>query len=308
MAAYKLATYQSTEGPRAGIIVDDKVFDAAKLTGTASYASVSGILNDWKTAQGALKKAAEKAGKTRIQSKPLSRTKLRAPLLWPSTIYCAGANYADHAAEMSKKLNRPLEPDPHTQGLKAWHFIKASRSLADPGATVKISTYSKMMDWEVELAAIIGRPAKNVSEDKALSYVAGYTVANDLSARDRGRRPHISDVSPFKADWTKHKSFDGSCPFGPWIVPASDIRDPQNLGIKLWVNDVLKQDSNTGDMIFTLAEQIAHLSEAITLHPGDVILTGTPAGVGSARDEFLKAGDTVKSWVEGVGTLTTKFS
>ena len=164
------------------------------------------------------------------------------------------------------------------------------------------------MDWEVELAAVIGRPAKNVSRDKALGHVAGYTIANDLSARDRGNRAGISDTSPFKSDWTKHKSFDGSCPLGPWIVPAADLGDPQNLGLKLWVNDVLKQDSNTKDMIFDLSEQIEQLSSGMTLHPGDLILTGTPAGVGSARGEFLAAGDVVKLWIGRIGTLVNKMA
>lgn len=308
MAGYKLATYQTPDGPRAGLVIDDKLFDAAKLTGKAAYASVLGVLADWRAAQGALKKAVAAAGKSRVKALPLSRAKLLAPVRWPSAIYCAGANYADHAAEMARRMNRPMEPDPHTQGLKAWHFMKAPRALADPGATVKISGVSDRVDWEVELAAVIGKPAKNVPEEKALDYVAGYTAANDLSARDRGPRPNISDTSPFKADWTKHKSFDGSCPMGPWIVPASDIGDPQNLGLKLWVNDVLKQDSNSKDMIFNLAEQIAQLSSGMTLHPGDVVLTGTPAGVGSARGEFLKAGDVVKIWIEKIGTLTTKMA
>jgi len=269
---------------------------------------VIGILDDWKTAAGVLKAAAAKAPKSRVQSRPLKGTKLLAPVLWPSAIFCAGANYADHAAEMNKAHGRPPEPDPHTLGLQSWHFLKASRSLADPGATVKISDYSSKMDWEVELAAVIGRKAKHVPQEKALSYVAGYTAANDLSARDRGRRPHVADTSPFKADWVAHKSFDGSCPLGPWIVPASDIPDPQNLGLKLWVNDVLKQDSNTGQMIFNLAEQIAHLSSRLTLHPGDIILTGTPAGVGAGRGEFLKAGDVVKIWIEGIGSLSNKMA
>jgi 2-keto-4-pentenoate hydratase/2-oxohepta-3-ene-1,7-dioic acid hydratase in catechol pathway len=307
MAGYKLATYQSSDGPRAGLVVEDRIFDAAKLTRKGAYASVLGILQDWRAAQGALRKAAANAGKGTVKGLALGRTKLLAPVRWPSAIYCAGANYADHAAEMARRMNRPLEPDPHSQGLKAWHFIKASRALADPGATVKISGISDQVDWEVELAAVIGRPAKNVQQEKALSYVAGYTAANDLSARDRGRRANISDTSPFKADWTKHKTFDGSCPLGPWIVLASDIGDPQNLGLKLWVNDVLKQDSNSRDMIFNLAEQIEQLSNAMTLHPGDLILTGTPAGVGSARGEFLKSGDVVKIWIEKIGTLTTKI-
>jgi 2-keto-4-pentenoate hydratase/2-oxohepta-3-ene-1,7-dioic acid hydratase in catechol pathway len=306
--SYKLATYQSADGPRAGLVVDDKVFDAAKLTGNAAYASVIGILEDWKSARGALKAAAAKTAKSKAKSLPLARTKLLAPVLWPSAIFCAGANYADHVAEMNKVHNKPPEPDPHTLGLQAWHFIKASRSISNPGATVKISDYSKMMDWEVELAAVIGRAAKNVPMEKALDYVAGYTAANDLSARDRGRRPHIPDTSPFKADWVAHKSFDGSCPLGPWIVPASDIPNPQNLGLKLWVNGVIKQDSNTGKMIFNLAEQIAHLSSRLTLHPGDLILTGTPAGVGAGRHEFLKAGDVVKIWIERIGELTTKMA
>jgi 2-keto-4-pentenoate hydratase/2-oxohepta-3-ene-1,7-dioic acid hydratase in catechol pathway len=309
MAGYKLATYQTSDGPRAGLIVEDQIFDAAKLTRKGAYASVLGILEDWRAAQGALKKAAANAaGRSTAKGLPLGRTKLLAPVRWPPAIYCAGANYADHAAEMARRMNRPMEPDPHTQGLKAWHFLKASRTLADPGATVKISGVSDQVDWEVELAAVIGRPAKNVPLAKALSYVAGYTAANDLSARDRGRRPHISDSSPFKADWIKHKTFDGSCPLGPWIVPANDIGDPQNLGLKLWVNDVLKQDSNSKDMIFNLAEQIEQLSNAMTLYPGDLILTGTPAGVGSARGEFLKAGDVVKIWIEKIGTLTTKIA
>src|SRR6202521_4163189 len=151
LAGYKLATYQSADGPRAGLVVDDKVFDAAKLTGKAAYASVIGILDDWKAAAGALKAAAARAPKSKVQSRPLKGTKLLAPAPWPSAIFCAGANYADHAAEMNKAHGRPPEPDPHTLGLQSWHFIKASRSIPDPGATVKISDYSKKMDWEVEL-------------------------------------------------------------------------------------------------------------------------------------------------------------
>ena len=304
MAGYKLATYQTADGPRAGLIVDDKVFDAAKLTGKPAYGTVLGILNDWGKAQAALKAAADKTGK----AKPVAKAKLLAPVLYPSAIFCAGANYQDHANEMAAKDNRPPPADPHELGLESWHFIKAPRSITHSGTTVKISNYSQKMDWEVELAAVIGKTAKNVPIARALSYVAGYTIANDLSARDRGRRPHIPDTSPFKADWVAHKSFDGSCPLGPWIVPASDIKDPQKLALKLWVNGVLKQDSNTSQMIFNLAEQIAHLSSRLTLHPGDLILTGTPAGVGAGRGEFLKAGDTVKLWIEKIGEISNKMA
>jgi 2-keto-4-pentenoate hydratase/2-oxohepta-3-ene-1,7-dioic acid hydratase in catechol pathway len=307
-AGYKLATYRSSDGPRAGLVIGDEVFDAARLTGNAAYMTVLGILENWKSAEGALKKAAAGAAKSRAKRQPLTKTKLLAPVRFPSAIYCAGANYADHAAEMAKREGNPPPPDPHTLGLKAWHFLKASRALADPGTTVKISGYAKNMDWEVEVAAVIGRIAKDVTQGKALAYVAGYTVANDLSARDRGRRANVPDASPFKWDWTKHKTFEGSCPLGPWIVPASDIGDPQKLGLKLWVNGTLKQDSNTSDMIFTLAEQIEQLSAGMTLYPGDVILTGTPAGVGAGRGEFLKAGDVVKLWVEKIGEIENRMA
>jgi 2-keto-4-pentenoate hydratase/2-oxohepta-3-ene-1,7-dioic acid hydratase in catechol pathway len=227
--------------------------------------------------------------------------------LQPLTIFCAGANYADHAAAMARRLGMPEPADPHEQGLKPWHFIKAAGTVTGPGAAIKASDYSKELDWEIELAAVIGRPCKDVPKAKALAYVAGYTASNDLSARDRGRRPGIEPTSFFKMDWSKHKSFDGSCPIGPWITPASDIDDPQDLDLKLWVNGELKQDSNTRKMLFSLAEQIEQLSINLTLHPGDMILTGTPAGTGAESGEFLKAGDVVKVWIEGIGEFSSKI-
>ena len=308
MASYVLVNYQSDKGPRAGIAVGDKLFDAAALTRKASYVSTLDILADWRTAQGVLKKAAAAAAKSKLKSRPLAKAKLLAPVLWPSAIYCAGANYTDHMLEMARLQNIPPAPDPHDVGLKPWHFIKASRSVTGDRATVKLPATSKAIDWEAELGAVIGRTAKNVPLAKALDYVAGYTVANELSARDLGRRNQLPDSSPFKWDWVGQKCFDDACPIGPWIVPASDIKDPQKLGIKLWVNDVIKQDSNTSDMIFNLAEQLSHLSSRITLYPGDIILTGTPAGVGAARREFLKAGDTTRVWVENVGELVNKMA
>jgi 2-keto-4-pentenoate hydratase/2-oxohepta-3-ene-1,7-dioic acid hydratase in catechol pathway len=307
-ASYKLATYRSSEGPRAGLVIGEEVFDAAKLTGKAAYSDVLAILEDWKTAESVLKKSASAAGKSRLKRQPVKKTKFLAPIRFPSAIYCAGANYADHAAEMAAREGRPAPPDPHTQGLRAWHFLKAPGAITDPGAPVKISDYAKQMDWEIELVAVIGKVAKKVPLAKALSYVAGYTIGNDLSARDRGRRPNVPDSSPFRWDWTKHKSFDGSCPLGPWIVPAADIGDPQKLGLKLWVNGEIKQDSNTAGMIFTLAEQIEELSAGITLYPGDLIMTGTPAGVGAGRGEFLKGGDVVKLWIEKIGEIKNRMT
>jgi 2-keto-4-pentenoate hydratase/2-oxohepta-3-ene-1,7-dioic acid hydratase in catechol pathway len=316
-AGYKLATYQASDGPRAGLVIDDKVFDVAALTRKPAYATVLGILADWRAADGALRKAAASVGKSsgkasaksgKAQSRPLARTKLLAPVRFPSAIYCAGSNYADHANEMAARDNRPAPPDPHTLGLKAWHFIKAPRAITDPGTRVKISGYCEQMDWEIELAAVIGRTAKDVIADKALSYVAGYTIANDLSARDVMRREKNPPTSPFHFDWVSQKCFDGSCPLGPWIVPASEIRDPHNLGIRLWVNDERMQDSNTSQMIFDTAEQIAMLSSRVTLQPGDLVLTGTPAGVGMGRKRFLKSGERVRLWIEGIGEFSHKVA
>ena len=304
--SYKLLTYQAGRDARAGIVVNEQVFDAAKLTASAAHASVLGVLNDWAKAGRLLAQAAKRIaeGKSRVTGTPLARVKLLAPILYPGAIFCAGANYRDHAEEMARVSGTPLEKDQRELGLSPWHFIKTSRaSVVGPGVKVKLPAYSQMIDWEVELAAVIGRPAKNVTAERALAYVAGYTIGNDLSARDAGRRPHLPDSSPFKFDWLGQKCFDGSCPLGPWIAPASEIRDPQKLGMKLWVNDELMQDSNTGRMIFSTAEQIAQLSTRVTLQPGDVILTGTPAGVGMARRRFLKPGETVRLWIENIGEL-----
>jgi 2-keto-4-pentenoate hydratase/2-oxohepta-3-ene-1,7-dioic acid hydratase in catechol pathway len=235
--------------------------------------------------------------------------KLLAPVLYPGNIYCAGANYTDHMAEMARAQGKEPGPTMKDLGEKPWHFVKTSRSsVVGPGAKVRLPAYSQKVDWEVELAAVIGRTAKDVSADKALGCVAGYTIANDLSARDAMKRDKNPPASPFHYDWVSQKCFDGSCPLGPWIVPAGDIADPHQLGIRLWVNGELMQDSHTSKLIFDTAEQIAMLSSRVTLHPGDLVLTGTPAGVGMGRGRFLKAGDTVKLWIESIGELVHTMS
>jgi 2-keto-4-pentenoate hydratase/2-oxohepta-3-ene-1,7-dioic acid hydratase in catechol pathway len=297
---YKLVSYDAGTGVRAGIVAGDTLIDAAEATGNAAYATTLGILNDWAAADPALAALAAAPGSA---GSPLDVKRLRAPVEHPGAIYCAGANYSDHVAEMAAKQGRDPEPDPHTLGLKPWHFIKSSHAVVGPNSAVAIPAASKTMDWEIELALVIGKKSKDLTPENALASVAGYTVANDLSARDLGWRPPMPQTSPFYSDWLAHKSFDGSCPLGPWIVPASDIADPQNLGIRLWVNGKLHQDSNTSQMIFNIVEQLCQLSLRITLYPGDVVLTGTPAGVGAGKGEFLKAGDSLELWCENVGTL-----
>ena len=271
--------------PRAGLLVGGQIFEAPRATVQELF-QLSSIP---KPASGGV---------------AVAEVTLHAPLLYPGAIYCAGANYADHVAEMARAQNLPPPQDPRTLGLKPWFFMKPPRAcVVGPRSRVARPRGSQKLDWEAELVAVIGKPARNVPVEKALDYVAGYTIADDLSARDLSRRSALPPGNPFHFDWTAHKGFEGSCPLGPWITPAAEIADPQRLAIRLWVNGVLKQDSNTSQMIFSTAEQISHLSSIATLHPGDLILTGTPAGVGAGRNEFLRPGDRVEIEIEGVGRL-----
>jgi hypothetical protein len=162
MSQYKLVTYQSPQGPRAGLVLDEAVYDLSTATGRAAYVTMLDVLRDWDAAKGLLQEAAAAAAK-KGQGRPLSGTKLLPPVPTPAGIFCAGANFSDHMLEMAKVQNIAPEPDPHDVGLKPWHFIKAQHCLVAPDSTVKLPEYSKMVDWEVELTAVIGRPARNVS-------------------------------------------------------------------------------------------------------------------------------------------------
>lgn len=310
--SYKLLTYRaSAKEARTGMLVGEAVYDLARATATARYASMQSVLDDWRAAERKLRDAAKRieSGASRMKGTAIGRVRLLAPIANPGNIFCAGANYTDHVAEMARVMGKEPEPNPKSLGLKPWHFIKTSRSsVVGPGTDVKIPAHCKMMDWEVELVAVIGRTAKDVPVAKALDYVAGYTIANDLSARDAMRRPGMAETSPFHYDWIGQKCFDGACPLGPWITPARDIKNPNKLALKLWVNNDLMQDSNTAQMIFDTAEQIAQLSARVTLNPGDLVLTGTPAGVGMGRRLFLKKGDVVRLWIDQIGELSHRMA
>ncbi|HTQ73013.1 MAG TPA: fumarylacetoacetate hydrolase family protein [Burkholderiales bacterium] len=304
--SYKLLSFKSGREARAGLLVDEQVYDAAFVTDQPGWSTVLGALQDWPKAHREFSAFAKRiaSGKSRMRGTPLARARLLAPVLYPGNIYCAGANYTDHMAEMARAQGKEPGPTMKDLGEKPWHFVKTSRSsVVGPGAKVRLPAYSQKVDWEVELAAVIGRAAKDVTADKALASVAGWTIANDLSARDAMKRDKNPPASPFHYDWVSQKCFEGSCPLGPWIVPAADIAEPHRLGIRLWVNGELMQDSNTSKLIFDTAEQIEMLSSRVTLHPGDLILTGTPAGVGMGRGRFLKTGDTVRLWIENIGEL-----
>jgi 2-keto-4-pentenoate hydratase/2-oxohepta-3-ene-1,7-dioic acid hydratase in catechol pathway len=172
-------------------------------------------------------------------------------------------------------------------------------AIIGPDTPARLPPFSKQIDWEAELGVVIGKTCRNISIANAFDVVAGYLIVNDLSARDLMKR----EGSPFGMDWVGQKCFEDAAPMGPWFTPAAYVPDPNNLPVKLWVNGVLKQNSNTSRLVHGIAEQIAYLTEHFTLFPGDVIATGTPAGVGMPRGEFLKAGDEVRIEIGGCGTL-----
>jgi len=213
------------------------------------------------------------------------------------TVYCAGANYLDHIEEMTGNRPERGEGSPY-------HFVVPGGAVVGHERAVQTPEGCTQLDWEIELVAVIGRHADRVRESDALQYVAGYTVANDISMRDFALRPD----TPFGVDWLRSKAYATCLPMGPAIVPARFVPDPQNLGLRLWVGDELMQDSNTSEMLFGVAEQIAYLSAIVPLLPGDVISTGTPAGVGFARGRFLQPGEVVVAEIEGVGRLVNRIA
>jgi len=296
---YQLFNFSGHNGDsRLGMRVDDAHFDLGMGT-------IDALLEDWGKSREILERlAAAKAG-THSDLDPTTIDFLP-PLSRPGVIYGAGANYRDHVIAMAKAFDMELAADPKREGIPPWHFIKAGRgTLAAHRQVVPYPAHTQCLDWEAELAVVIGTECRDVSEKDALFHIAGYTIANDLSARDNLRRDRVDVTSPFRFDWIGHKCFEGSCPMGPYFTPADFVPSPEMLDIKLWVNDELKQDSNTSNHLYSVVEQIAYLSGRLALYPGDVILTGTPAGVGMESGTFLKRGDQVRVWIDGLGELDT---
>ena len=216
-----------------------------------------------------------------------------APLLYPRKLICIGANYQDHVAEMG---NRERLKYPYS-------FLKpATTTLIGSGTAVQLPEEAKQVDWEAELAVVIGQKARHVRGEDAMACIAGYSLLNDVSARD-----WIAEAPSLGIDWVMQKAFDGFAPMGPLITPADFVSDPLKLSITLTVNGQVKQNSTTANMIFSIREIIEHLTSIMTLEPGDVIATGTPAGVGHGKKppEYLRTGDTMIVEIEGLGQLET---
>ena len=233
---------------------------------------------------------------------PVADVELLAPLLRPGKLLAAAANYQDHVTESGAP---PLDRSRLSPRL----FLKPSTSIVGPGADIPLPTVSKEVDWEAELGVVIGTTARDVPVEAALDIVVGYLTSNDVSARsmDFGYERDTGDKAVWFFDWLAGKWLDGFAPLGPYLVTADEVPDPQALELTLDVNGQRKQHGSTKDMIFSCAELVSFASTLMTLEPGDVLLTGTPSGVGAATGEYLKAGDEMSVTVAGLGTLTNRM-
>lgn len=294
MIWHALATYRHDGAGRAAIVVDDAIHDldtvAARHAPALVGRSVNDLIADWAMAAPAVAKLADALGEQR-EPAAIARADLAAPFL-PRRIFGAASNYVEHAEEMQTRLAAKADSQPYI-------FLKTVESVIGPDEAVVIPRQVQRPDWEVELGVVIGLAGRNIDPAIASAHIAGYTVVNDVSARDKTRR---SDF-PFSHDWFRGKSFDTFTPIGPWFVPRDCFGDPHDIRLGLNVNDEVMQDGNTAEMIFDCFEQIAYLSTILELKPGDLIATGTPAGVGMGRGVFLKNGDVMTAWIDGIGEL-----
>ncbi len=285
MSAWSLVTYRTREGEsRAGALTGERVVELpVKARG------VLDLVQRWDDVEPVLRKFAPASAST------VADAVLDLPLRYPPKVLCSATNYYAHMREM--KVDR----DP---AARPYFFLKPpTTALVGPDRPIVVpATPAAKVDWEAELAVVIGRRARHVSEKDALRFVAGYSAINDVSLRGPHRVQHPIGV-PFEWDWLASKGADRSTPLGPGVRPAFLVDDPQRLELRLWVNGELKQQANTSDMIDSVAALIAAASEILTLEPGDVIATGTPDGVGLPRGEFLRPGDVVEMEVGDFGRL-----
>jgi 2-keto-4-pentenoate hydratase/2-oxohepta-3-ene-1,7-dioic acid hydratase in catechol pathway len=283
-AAYADSTHQKLTLPKS-----DDLLDFLPPEGKGKEAV--GQLAAWVERQGAAIPAAARVETDSVE--------LLTPIPRPNKLFLLAGNYNEHIQEGGGAATERAETFPYV-------FMKPpTTTLTDPGRAVVIPQVSPQhVDWELELAVVIGRRGKHIPESQALQYVAGYTVVNDIS--DRKFRPNPERKKREKDaffDWLHGKWHDSFCPCGPCITSAAAIPDPQKLKMKLSVSGKMRQDATTAQQIFPVAAVIEFISNICTLEPGDIISTGTPAGVGNATGTYLKAGDTIDAWIEGIGSL-----
>lgn len=286
-----LVSYVSGRGPaRAGVLDADGT--VRELPGQLATSSMLELLGRWDH-------VVDDLLALDLESlSPVDNARLDIPVRFPPKLICAGANYYAHAAEMGT---------PVPEGIAPYFFMKPpSTTLVGDGDPIPIDDDQVRIDWEAELGVVVGRRVRRLSPSEAADAIAGYVVLNDITDRSGLRREPPVLGPPFAFDWLSAKGLDASCPIGPTLVPAGLIDDPRDLRVRLWVNGELQQDGSTADMVADVPELLVALSHVMTLEPGDIVATGTPAGVGVARGTFLKPGDVVSAEVELVGRVTNQ--
>ena len=286
MTAWSLISYRTSQGEdRAGALHENRIVELP-----VEASGVLQLIEGWQEVEPVLRVFDP------TKAREIPGAALLLALRHPRKLICAGANYHSHVSEMGIKRQ---------EGARPYFFLKPpTTAMIGPGEAISIpSDPAAKVDWEGELAAVVGTGGKHIPESKALSHIAGYSALNDISLRGPHRVPKPI-AEPFAWDWLASKGADGSAPFGPGIRPAFLVADPQRLELRLWVNGELKQEANTADMIDGVAALIAAASELMTLEPGDVIATGTPAGVGMPRGEFLRPGNVVELEIADFGRLS----
>jgi 2-keto-4-pentenoate hydratase/2-oxohepta-3-ene-1,7-dioic acid hydratase in catechol pathway len=296
---FKLGTFSDGGAPFPALVLGDEAADLAQLK---KCGSVLELLQDWGRNFDMLQRLAQSLDRSGM--KKLSALRVLPPVLRPSKMLYAAANYKEHVKEMraSNFTGGDYDKSKDAQGdksrLRPYCFFKAPNCLCGAFDDIVLPPGEHRIDWEAELAVVIGRPGKNIPAAKAMDHVAGFMTTNDVSCRDLTWR---EDRPTIRSDWVAGKSFDTFAPTGPFLVPAAFVPNHDRLRVWLAVNGVTKQDGNTADMVFNTAEQIEYASRMLTLESGDLFATGTPSGVGQGRGEFLKAGDVVECEVEGLG-------
>jgi 2-keto-4-pentenoate hydratase/2-oxohepta-3-ene-1,7-dioic acid hydratase in catechol pathway len=299
----KLLTYRRDGFVSCGILTDRGIVDIpSSWPAPDAPGSIKELLEAGPSYLDRLPRLAQTATKTI----PPESMKLLAPIPRPGKVLALAGNYSEHIKEASVHHGYQLGlSESPRQSTVPRPFLMPATCVIGPGDTVTWPGYSREIDYELELAVVIGTAAKGVESADALSCVAGYTIANDVSARsvtfskDRQKRPWDEFY-----DWLNGKWADGFCPMGPYLVTKDEVPDVQNLSMVLKVNGEVRQNANTAQMIYAVADIVSFLSHIMTLEPGDVICTGTPSGVGVATGNFLKAGDRIECAIEGLGVLT----
>jgi 2-keto-4-pentenoate hydratase/2-oxohepta-3-ene-1,7-dioic acid hydratase in catechol pathway len=286
---WSLATY--SHNGTAGVAVLREDGSLVAPMDLKRWATLLELVGDWAMAESVLR------GLDIADAPVIEHDGLLTPLQWPRKVVCAGVNYRRHLQEMGGDI--PAE------GWRPFFFLKApTTTVIGPSDPIIVrSPEQARYDWEAELAVVIGTGGRDIATPDALAHVAGYCVANDVTARGHHRRQGAAPADAFVYDWFAAKSMDSSLPLGPGITPAFQVPDPQDLRLRLWVNGELQQDESTSDMVCPVAELVGAVSDVVTLEPGDVITTGTPSGVGAGRGLFLRPGDVVRVTIDGLGTL-----